>query len=111
MNLDDMTLDQLYKIVSNITYKDDWWLTYNSKHAPLVELEWHCKRPDSQTLRTETGDNGPFYINLETATEESVVRQIWDRVVAAEIHEAREFFSYGDERPFWPHHQLIKPLL
>ena len=49
-----------------------------------------------------------FYVGaLEAITEEQVVRAAWALLQIAVEHETREFFWYGDSRPFEPHRSLL----
>ena len=51
--------------------------------------------------------SGSVILKLSELTEESLVRSIWGMTLRLEEHECREFFMYGDERPFDPHKELI----
>ena len=78
----------------------------------LQEVWWEYTRPDSRRPSVlELGESGTLLVNIEDETEESLVRKVWGMTMRLEEHEAREFFMYGDQRPFDPHVTLIKPLL
>lgn len=65
-------------------------------------------RPDSRSGVSETGESGTLILDVAGATDvETIVRQIFRLVLNTEEHEAREFFRYGEQRPFDPHVQLI----
>lgn len=88
------------------------WSQCPAAGSLLQEIWWQYTRPDSRRPSVlELGESGKLLVNIQEETEESLVRKVWGMTMRLEEHEAREFFMYGDQRPFDPHVTLIKPLI
>jgi hypothetical protein len=108
-----MTIDQFVTILANIRYKNGWRPIFS--HGPSdtqMVVQWEFARPDAITGLFDVGQGAPFIFDLAMDwTEEALVRTMFALALRVEEHECREFFQYGDQRPFWPHLKLVEDLV
>jgi hypothetical protein len=110
-----LSLTQFEVILLQIRYKPFHNLKWGQcpvSGTDIQEIWWQYTRPDARRPSVlEMGESGKLLVNITEETEESLVRKVWGMTLRLEDHEAREFFTYGDQRPMDPHVELIKPLL
>jgi hypothetical protein len=98
--------DRIRDILSDVTYKDGWWLVV---HAPGPDagddkpwLKWCFTAPDIHTGKSETQHCRKWQLSYHMTTSE-IVRAAYKAVLAAEEHEASEAFLYDGAMVYNPH--------
>lgn len=107
-----MTENEIEKVLDDIRYKEGYWLQWSPVYPrQSFKVWWQFRRPDSRTGVETYGKSGYVSFEKDDLTEEALVRGVWGMTLRLEEHEAREFFMYGDQKPFDPHQVLIKSRL
>ena len=107
-----MTENEIETVLDGITYKEGYWLQWSPLwQRPSFKVWWSFKRLDATTGVMGFGKSGYVSFEKDGLTEEALVRGVWGMTLRLEEHEAREFFMYGDQKPFDPHQVLIKSRL
>lgn len=101
---------EFYGLLSQISYKPGYELQDKIVGTGISEVWWKFERPDMVTGDIMTGHSGSviIYWSQPGVTVETIVRMIFGMTVRLEEHETREFFKFGDQRPFDPHVKLIQ---
>ncbi len=96
-------------ILRSISYKPGHKLRWKEVATDVLEVYWEFERPDClNPSEWGVGRSGPVTIYLpHLYSEEQLVRTIFGMTIRLEEHEAREFFTYGIQRPFDPHRALV----
>lgn len=107
-----MTLDHIDKILEQITYKPGWKLQWRpvDLHGMMgLRIWWTLRVPDAyDPTKMVTFQSAHVIPDPRRLDSESLVREVWRLTQRAELHEAGEFFMYGDERPFDPHRSVLE---
>lgn len=109
-----MSYDEVVELVGSIKFHDwrfkvhpQWW------SPTMAAITVGFEAPDSDAAFK--GDPDPqvgwtqfiMAVSLPYLTPERLLRDIWDRVRDALLHEAAEWFVARGERPFYPEHPQV----
>lgn len=99
-------------LLNKISYKPGWTLTadvgWTSDYMTINVEAWLPNSSDAPRYLRRSLAGDEFEINLTLIDESdgpSFIRAVLDSLIAWEIHEAREFFRFGEGMiaPFHPH--------
>lgn len=97
-------MDRIFAILGRVTYKPDWSLRVGQDGDRLF-LQWHFLAPDCKTGQMQEQAARKWFLSPHMTAGE-LVQTAFAAVLAAEEHEAREFFLYDSARVFNPHLSL-----
>lgn len=95
-----MTGHELQALVEQCTYKPGWTLLFNSDDRPYVQ--WEVEGLDSISKQPTRWRSGKRYLSSFMCRQE-VVAAVFSLALAAEEHEAREWFRYKGASIYNPH--------
>lgn len=99
----------LSHIIKSIKYKAGWDFAthrYGGTYAPLMFIV-HARVEDSTTGKPTLVSHSftiPPIFEQRAIEPEQLLRWLFDRIVDVERHEAGEFFTINECRPFYPEH-------
>lgn len=88
-------------VLSRVSYKD-WELRVEQDNGGRWFLQWRFFGECVVTGNIELQSCRKHYLS-EHMTETELVQTAFAAALQAEEHECREFFKYGNARPFQPH--------
>lgn len=99
-----MTRVEFTQLVSEIRYKPGWQLKcWWDLTVVTLQITANVLAIDGSGM-IQVAMNRPFYLGeLERLSREHLIDIIFEFIVQAEYHEAREWFRVGSARPFDPH--------
>lgn len=101
------TLADFQEILGRVQYKPGWQLRCHESSAGTIYLQAHFIGTDPQTHVVGVQGGRKWHLSPHM-TEGEVVQTALMAVLAAEEHEAREFFTYRGRAIFGPHFSLQK---
>lgn len=88
-------------LVASLRYKPGWSFKVGGPYNRFLCI--FATTPDSQRPGRERTTQHQFEMP-EGLDEPTFTRWAFDRLLLCELHEAGEFFTVGDRRPFYPNH-------
>lgn len=104
-----MTKDEIAAVLSEITYKTGWVLSWEwvneGRESELLHVRWTAEFPDSRDPEGTVREffHGTALHPLRYQTEEDLVQAVWGLTRRAELHEAGEFYRFRGELVRDPH--------
>lgn len=95
-----MTRTKLEQIMSQIIFKDEWFVIQDKGDGWLIQLRYN--EPDIDVGKVEVQHARKWYIS-SYATESEVVRTALLACLVSSEHRVREHFYYKNKRLFGPH--------
>lgn len=98
------------EILAQVRYKAGYYLHWDwpFKDHAVIRVWWTFQRPDvNQPERETLGRSGDVLVDLQEATPEGLLRQVFGMTLRLEEHEAREWFHFEGLRMFDPHKSLL----
>ena len=96
-----MNYKQIRRIISNITYKPEWWFSVEErKDCYLLQAQFLAKDMDTNKIEVQHGRK--WFIS-RFACKAEIVRTAYKAIVTAEEHEVQENFKYKKQAIHSPH--------
>lgn len=108
-----MKVREALAVIDQMSYKPGWRI----EAKPIIdkfgydalEVSLRMRVTDAYDhSRTVMFQSAAVLHMLERQDEEGLVRDVMRLIERAEVHEAREFFTYRGERPFDPHDSVLE---
>lgn len=97
-------MDRILYVLSLVSYKRDWSLRIGQESDRLF-LQWIFLAPNCKTGQIQEQASRKWFLSPHMTNGE-LVQTAFAAALAAEEHEAREFFLYDGARVFNPHLSL-----
>lgn len=95
-----MTKQEMWNLLRACTYKPGWELIISLEGRPYIQ--WKVEGTDSITKQPAEWTTGKRYLS-EFMCRQEVVASVFSLAMAAEEHEAREWFRYKGASIYNPH--------
>ena len=122
MNNSHLSIDRVREVVREINYKNRYIDIEYIEERKLIQFSCGYSEQDSSNdwnselnyVPTDTSAdleygftwvNPQWWISIEEFRKDGdVIKTIYEFLVGHEIHEAGEWFKYGNDKPFFPDH-------